>query len=153
MAMRILKNNNKKDNKFLRKKTSLFDFDAYSKDELRELIKDMKETMRGANGVGLAANQVGIDARFFVAEFDDKFYAIFNPEIAKLSKEQTSFEEGCLSVPEKYGELSRASEITLKGFDRNGKRVKMSVWGHLAQIFQHEVDHLEGKLFIDRVNK
>lgn len=149
MTMRILKNNDKKDNKFLRKKTAPFDFDAYSKDELRELIKGMKETMRDANGVGLAANQVGIDARFFVVEFEDKFYAIFNPEITKVSKEQTSFEEGCLSVPDEYEELARANEITLKGLDRNGKRVKMRVWGHLAQVFQHEVDHLNGKLFID----
>lgn len=153
MAMKILTINNKKDNKFLRKKTALFDFDAYSKDELRKLINDMKSTMRNANGVGLAANQVGINERFFIVEFEDKFYAIFNPEIVKFSKKKNSFEEGCLSIPEEYGELERPSEITIKGFDRNGKRIKMRIWGHLAQIFQHEVDHLDGKLFIDKVNK
>jgi len=147
--MRILKNNNKKDNKFLRRKTPPFDFNAYSKDELRKLINNMKETMRGANGVGLAANQVGINARFFIVEFDDKFYTIFNPEIVKPSKKKDIFEEGCLSVPEDYGEVERASEVTIKGFDRNGKRVKIRVWGQLAQVFQHEVDHLDGKLFID----
>ena len=151
--MRILKNNNKKDNKFLRRKIAPFDFDAYSKDELRELINDMKEIMRDANGVGLAANQVGINARFFIVEFDDKFYAIFNPEIVKPSKKKDTFEEGCLSVPEDYGELERASEVTIKGFDRNEKRVKMRVWGQLAQVFQHEVDHLDGKLFIDYLKR
>jgi len=144
---RILKTDNKKDNKFLRKKTSPFDLDAFDKDEIRKLIDDMKQTMRDADGVGLSANQVGIDKSFFVAEFDGKFYAIFNPEIVKKSREKYSIDEGCLSIPEAYGNANRPSEITLKGFDRNGKRVKMRAWGRLAQIFQHEVDHLNGIFF------
>lgn len=146
---RILKTDNKKDNKFLRKKTSLFDFDSYDKDEIRKLINDMRQTMRDADGVGLAANQVGIDKSFFVAEFDGKFYTIFNPEVTKKSREKYSIDEGCLSIPDFYGNANRPSEIALKGFDRNGKRVKMRAWGHLAQIFQHEVDHLNGILFTD----
>ena len=146
---RILKTNNKKDNKFLSEKTSPFDFDSYGKDEIRKLVNDMRQTMRDADGVGLAANQVGIDKSFFVPEFDDKFYAIFNPEIMKESREKYSIDEGCLSIPDAYGNANRPSEITLKGFDRNGKRVKMRVWGHLAQIFQHEVDHLNGIFFTD----
>ena len=146
---KILKTDNKKDNKFLRKKTAPFDFDAYGKDELRELINDMKKTMRGANGTGLAANQVGINARLFIVEFDDKFYAIFNPEIVRESKTKSSLEEGCLSIPEDWIEVMRPEEIVLKGFDRNGKRVKIKAWGLLAHVFQHEVDHLNGKLIID----
>lgn len=149
--MKILKISDKKDEKFLRRKTVPFDFGSLSKDEMRELINDMRNTMKKADGVGLAANQVGIDKSFFVAEFDGKFYAIFNPEIVKKSKEEDSLEEGCLSVPGGFGDVKRASEITIKGFDKNGKRIKMRAWGHLARIFQHEVDHLDGKLYIDHL--
>ena len=146
---RILKTDNKKDNKFLRKKTSSFDFDSYDKDEIRKLIDDMKQVMKDADGVGLAANQIGIDKSFFVVDFDGKFYTIFNPEIVKKSRERYLIDEGCLSIPDVYGNANRSSEVTLKGYDRNGKRVKMRVWGYLAQIFQHEVDHLNGILFTD----
>ncbi len=147
--MRILRISNKKDNKFLRKKTAAFDFDSMKKSELRVLLGDMKQTMRDAEGVGLAANQVGIDAAFFVAEVENKFYAIFNPEIVKSSKETDILEQGCLSVPEKRVEVTRPVEIVLKGFDKNGKRLKIRAWGFLAQVFQHEVDHLNGTLIID----
>ena len=149
--MRILTIDNKKDKKFLRNKTKPFDFQAYSKDDLRDLLNEMRKTMEEANGVGLSANQVGIDASFFVAEFAGKFYTIFNPEIVKISKETNMFEEGCLSIPENYADVPRASEITIKGLDKNEKRVKMRVWGHLARIFQHETDHLNGKLFTDYI--
>lgn len=147
--MKILTINDKKDNKFLRKKTAVFDFDSFSKDELRKLINDMKKIMHDADGVGLAANQVGLGLSFFVAELDGKFYVFFNPEVIKKSEEEDVMEEGCLSIPGKSGEIKRATEITIKGFDRNGKRIKMRAWGHLAKIFQHEVDHLSGKLFTD----
>jgi len=149
MAMKILTIKSRKDKRFLRKKTKEFDFDSMSKSELRELVNDMRETMRKADGVGLAANQVGISSRFFVAEFDGKFYAIFNPEISELSETEDLFEEGCLSVPGESGDVMRHLELTIKGFDKNGKRIKMRAWGHLARIFQHEVDHLNGKLFTD----
>ena len=151
--MRILTINDKKDNKFLRKKTSAFDFNSMSKDELRNLINDMKKTMKDADGMGLAANQVGLDFSMFIAEVDDKFYAIFNPEITKTSEGTEFLEQGCLSVPDDRLEVTRPSEITLKGFDRNGKRVKIKAWGFLAQVLQHEVDHLNGKLIIDYVKR
>jgi len=151
--MEILKIDNNKHNKFLRKKVSDFDFSDYNKDELRILLNKMRDVMHSVEGVGLAANQVGIDARFFIAEFDGKFYAIFNPEIIKTSKTIESLEEGCLSVPGKYDAVERSAEVTIKGLDRNKKRVKMRVWGHLARIFQHEVDHLNGKLFIDYIKR
>ena len=147
--MRILTIENKKDNKFLRKDTSLFDFDSMSKEEIRKLIRDMKGIMNEADGIGLAANQIGIQKRFFIADLDGKFYAIFNPEIVKESKTTESLEQGCLSVPEKRIEVERPSEIVLKGYNRNGKRIKIKTWGMLAHVFQHEVDHLNGKLITD----
>ena len=151
--MGILKIENKKDKKVLRKKTSAFDFNSMSKSELRELLSGMRKAMKESDGVGLAANQIGISSRFFVAEFDRKFYAIFNPEIVSVSKIQDVLEEGCLSVPGKSGEVLRSSEIVIRGYDKNGKRVKMRAWGHLARIFQHEVDHLDGRLFIDYIKR
>jgi len=133
----------------------LFNFDNYTNKELKELIKVMRETMKRANGVGLSANQIGLNERFFVAEAPDsqgkqKFYAIFNPIITKLSEEISTVEEGCLSVPETWGSTPRAYRVTLEGQDIKGKKIKLKVWGLLARIFQHEVDHLDGHLFIDR---
>jgi len=151
--MRILTIQNKKDAKFLKKKTKDFDFSSMSKKELRDLVADMKKTMLDADGVGLAANQVGINARFFVAEMDNKFYAIFNPEILKTSDMKSTLEQGCLSVPDKKIEVERPAEIVLKGFDKNGKTLKIRAWGLLAQIFQHEVDHLNGKIITDYAKK
>ncbi len=144
-----------KDEAFLRKKTVSFNFDKYTEKELKELIKVMRETMKRANGVGLSANQIGINERFFVAEAPDsqgkqKFYAIFNPVITKFSEELSTIEEGCLSVPEMYGPTPRAYRVTLEGQDIKGKKIKLKAWGLLARIFQHEVDHLDGHLFIDR---
>lgn len=140
---------NKKDKKFLGQKVEEFDFGTMTKDEIRKEIAEMREVMRESEGVGLAANQIGKNIRLFIAEFDGKFYAIFNPEIIKASKESEVAPEGCLSVPEEVIEVKRPTQITLKGFDKNSKRVKLKAWGHLARIFQHEVDHLNGKLITD----
>jgi len=143
------------DEKFLRRKTANFDFGKFSKKEVNDLILKMKRAMREALGIGLSANQIGLDARVFVAEVPapqdkPKFYAIFNPKIEKASKEKISLEEGCLSVPVTYGDVERAEKIVLVCQDKNGKRIKIKAWGLLACIFQHEVDHLDGKLFIDK---
>jgi peptide deformylase len=146
---------NKESEKFLRKKTVAFDFSKFSKKEIRELIQKMREAMKKANGIGLSANQIGLSYRVFVAQIPDgqgkmKFYAIFNPSIEKFSNEKDVLEEGCLSIPEMYGEVERHSKVTLVGFDQNGKKLKIKAWGLLARVFQHEVDHLDGKLFIDK---
>jgi peptide deformylase len=146
--MRILVHDNKTDESILRTATKPFDFNAYTKEELRALIKDMRVTMQTVHGVGLSANQVGYDFSMFVAQVEDKFYAIFNPEIVKLLGE-VDLEEGCLSVPNKYGVIQRAERVTLTGFDQNQKKLKINAWGLLAQVFQHEVGHLHGELFID----
>jgi len=148
----------KRDEKFLREKTKEFDVsklkDKKQAKEIRELVRKMRGIMKEANGVGLSANQIGIPERFFVARVPDgqghqKFYAIFNPEIKKKSKEMETVEEGCLSVPQMYGPTERHYEVTLTGYDQHGKKLKIKAWGLLARVFQHEVGHLNGGLFID----
>ncbi len=148
--MKIYLEKNKTEEKILRKKIATFDFDKYTKKEIRELIKKMRTTMRRADGVGLSANQVGLNEKMFVAEVDHKFYAIFNPKIIKKSDEKSEMEEGCLSVPDKFGTVIRADKVWLEGQNADGKKLKIKAWGFLARVFQHELDHLEGKLFIDK---
>lgn len=149
---------NKKEEKFLRKRPADFDFSKFTKKEIQELIARMKRLMRAANGVGLSANQIGLDMRVFVAEVPDaegglKFYAIFNPEIEKISEDKNVLEEGCLSIPGTFGDVPRASRIAIKAQDKNGRPVKIKAWGFLARVFQHEIDHLNGHVFTDRTKK
>ncbi len=141
---------NKQEMKILRKKMSAFDFSKFSKKDLLELIKKMREAMKKSNGIGLSANQIGLNMHFFIAQAEGKFYAVFNSKISKVSDENLRMEEGCLSVPEVFGEVSRPAKITLEGQDKTGKKIKIKAWGLLARIFQHEMDHLDGKLFIDK---
>ncbi|MCL5006783.1 MAG: peptide deformylase [Patescibacteria group bacterium] len=151
--MRILTINDKEEGIFLRKKTKLFDFREYSRKEISGLINDMRKIMKNADGIGLSANQIGFDFRMFVAEVEGKFYAIFNPELSRFSKETKTLEEGCLSVPDKFSAVTRPDKVLLTGCDRNGRKIKIKAWGLLARVFQHEVDHLDGKLFLDRIKK
>jgi len=139
----------KKEAKLLRKKVADFDFKKYSKKDVNNLIKKMREAMKAANGIGLSANQIGLDTNLFIAQAEGKFYAVFNPKITRRSQEKVVLEEGCLSVPEVFGATERPKKITLEGYDKNEKKLKIKAWGLLARIFQHEVDHLNGKLFID----
>ncbi len=148
--MKLFTVSNKEEEKFLRKKPADFDFSKYSKKEIKELVKTMRTIMKLSDGIGLSANQIGLNLNCFVAEADNKFYAIFNPQIIKLSKERDDMEEGCLSVPDSFGVVNRAERVWLEGFDSNGKKIKLKVWGFLARIFQHEVDHLNGALFTDK---
>ena len=140
------------------KKTVDFDFKKFSKKEVSDLVVRMRRIMRAANGIGLSANQIGLDFRAFVAEVPDgqggtKFYALFNPKIEKVSEEKISYEEGCLSVPGIWGDVDRPERIVIGGLDKNGKPAKVKAWGLLARVFQHEMDHLNGKLFIDRTKR
>ncbi|HUC31084.1 MAG TPA: peptide deformylase, partial [Candidatus Paceibacterota bacterium] len=158
MVPEILTVAHKKDEKFLRKKTVPFDFKKFTRKEINDLIARMRRVMHAANGIGLSANQIGLDFSVFVAEVPDahggtKFYAVFNPKIEKADKATITFEEGCLSVPGKWGEVTRAEQIVVSGCNKMGKPVKVKAWGLLARIFQHEIDHLNGKLFIDRAKK
>lgn len=118
--------------------------------ELIELIDKMIATMKAAPGVGLAAPQVGRSLRIIVVDVGESEYALINPEILGKSGEQTIV-EGCLSVPGVEAPVERASWVKIKGLDRNGEEVVVVAEGLLATVFQHEVDHLDGHVFIDRV--
>ena len=120
-------------------------------DKLKELVADMFETMEKANGVGLAAPQVGLLKRVIVVCVDDKNkYAVINPVITKTSGTQCGA-EGCLSVPERNGYVERPKKVVVEGLDENGNPIKIKADGLLAVAFCHEIDHLDGVLFIDKV--
>ena len=141
--------------------------------DIETLIDDMIETMREAPGVGLAAPQVGVGMQVIVVEHAEgsendepdadgdtepepkpkKLYAVINPEITRQSKETELGNEGCLSIPSYMGEVERYNIVTVKGLDRHGKSFKLKAKGWMARIFQHEIDHINGVLFIDRSEK
>jgi peptide deformylase len=155
MLNEILTNDVKSEDKFLRRKTVDFDFKKFTKKEITELISRMRRIMHRANGVGLSANQIGLDFKMFIAEVPDaqggtKFYAVFNPKLEIVGDETAVYEEGCLSIPNQWGDVERASKVVISGLDRHGKPAKIKAWGLLARVFQHEVDHLNGKLFADK---
>ena len=120
-------------------------------DELRALAEEMFETMDAANGVGLACPQIGKNIRMFVAMADDDVRRVFiNPQIIATSDDSVPYEEGCLSVPQVYENIMRPSKVTVQAQDQNGKKFTLEAEGLLARIIQHENDHLEGVIFIDR---
>jgi len=125
---------------------------------LQTLINDMFETMRDAPGVGLAAPQIGKSLRVVVVEYTDderedakaKKYVLVNPELVQKSEETVSDVEACLSVPGLAGEVERYESVTVRAKNRFGKPIRLKASGWLARIFQHEIDHLDGVLYIDR---
>ena len=117
----------------------------------QHLIDNMIETMQSANGVGLAAPQVGKSLRIIVLQMPgEEPQVIINPEIVKNYGEQ-EVTEGCLSVPGYYGEIKRSAEVTVKGKDRIGKAVRIKANGLMAEALEHEIDHLNGVLYIDHI--
>ncbi|MDX5403389.1 MAG: peptide deformylase [Rhodobacterales bacterium] len=124
-------------------------------DDLRRLADDMLETMYDAPGIGLAAPQVGINKRLIVLDCvkgdneTPRPLIMFNPEIVASSDERSTYEEGCLSIPEQYGEVTRPAEVTVRWIDRDGNEQQEDFADLWATCVQHEVDHLDGKLFID----
>ena len=121
--------------------------------EIKELIADMIATMKDANGIGLAAPQVGVSQSLFVVGLEDKNYVFINPIVKDISDDETLFEEGCLSVQKIWGPVVRPKKLTIKAVDENGNPVKIRAKGLLARVIQHEMDHLDGKLFIDKAEK
>jgi peptide deformylase len=124
-------------------------------DNLCKLIEDMAETMYNAPGIGLAANQVGEPIQLLVIDLQKPDYehgliVLINPQIVTAEGEVT-YEEGCLSVPEFFTEVKRCNEVTVKAVDRDGNPVEIQASGLLAIAIQHEIDHLDGKLIIDRI--
>jgi peptide deformylase len=126
-------------------------------DEVRQQLDDMLETMYAAPGIGLAAIQVGIPKRMLVIDVsregeDKQPLYIINPEITWVSDDDQLYEEGCLSLPEQYAEVERPAEVKVSYLDRNGERQELHADGLLAVCLQHEMDHLEGILFVDHIS-
>lgn len=122
-------------------------------EKIQTLIDDMLETMHKFNGVGLAAVQVGVLKRVVVIHTDyekEEPLILINPEIVKQKGEQT-VEEGCLSFPNKFAKIVRPEEVTIEALNRNGEKIKLTGKGLLAQAISHEVDHLNGEVFIDKI--
>ena len=122
----------------------------------RELMNDMLETMYAANGIGLAAPQVGIKKRIVVIDLKEEGKSLpltfVNPKIIGFSDEKFVNEEGCLSVPEYYAEVERSKEVEVEWYDAKGKKIKKRLTGLLSVCIQHEIDHLDGILFIDHLS-
>lgn len=123
-------------------------FDA----ELAALASEMFDIMQGSDGIGLAAPQVGVSKRLFVVHIDgDKRRLFVNPEIIETSQELVDYEEGCLSFPGLYFTVKRPASVRIQAFNEKGKPFTLEAGDLLARVIQHEYDHLDGKLFIDKV--
>jgi peptide deformylase len=120
-------------------------------EEVRRLVDDMFETMDAAKGVGLAANQVGVSRRVAVVDADGERFAMINPVILE-SEGSASAEEGCLSIPEIYGDVTRPERVVIEALDREGTRFRLDATGLKARAIQHEIDHLDGILFLDHLS-
>jgi peptide deformylase len=119
-------------------------------DDLRSVIDQMFETMDAARGVGLAANQVGLARRVAVIDAEGQRFAMVNPVIVEAEGRATA-EEGCLSIPDIYGDVTRAERVVLEALDREGKPFRLEAAGLAARAIQHEIDHLDGILFLDHL--
>jgi len=123
-------------------------------DEIRQLAGNMLEIMHAGKGVGLAGPQVGFPKRLFVTHVEgDEPRVFINPSIIWTSQEQINCEEGCLSLPGMYAEVKRPGKIKVQAWNEKGRAFTLEVAGILARVIQHEYDHLEGILFIDRINE
>jgi peptide deformylase len=120
-------------------------------EDVRRLIADLFETMDAARGVGLAANQVGVARRVAVVDADDDRFAMIDPVIVEAEGRATA-EEGCLSIPEIYGDVTRPERIVLEALDQDGTRYRKEATGLKARAIQHEIDHLDGILFLDHLS-
>lgn len=120
-------------------------------DEIRKFIDDMYETMAAAKGVGLAANQVGVAKRVAVIDADGQRFAMVNPRIVASSPVKDTAEEGCLSIPDVFGDVTRPAEVTLEAVDRDGQPFRLEASGLVARAIQHEIDHLDGIIFLDHL--
>jgi len=118
-------------------------------DEIRQLVKDMFDTMYLAKGIGLAAPQVGRSERLAVIDVNEKPFVIINPEVIETPGKPAKAEEGCLSIPDVYGDVERPSRVRVRALDIEGKPFEIEATELLGRCLQHEIDHLHGKLFID----
>ncbi len=120
-------------------------------DDARRLIDDLFDTMDGARGVGLAANQIGVARRIAVIDAEGQRFAMVDPVIVSAEGRSIA-EEGCLSIPELYGDVSRPERVVLEALDRDGHPFRLEAEGLVARAVQHEIDHLDGILFLDHLS-
>ncbi|MFC2105390.1 peptide deformylase [Candidatus Bipolaricaulota bacterium] len=121
-------------------------------DEIHDICQLMVEVMIRENGVGLAAPQIGIPKRIFVLDIDDEFHILINPELIELSEEVEETKEGCLSVPGVDAGVARSTRAVVEGLNLNGEHVRLEGEGLVARAIQHEMDHLNGNLFLDQLS-
>jgi peptide deformylase len=140
-------------NDFLRRKTREVKVDELKSPKVQRLVFDMAKTMEVEKGVGLAAPQVGSDLRICVIRIDNESFVLINPKIKLSSRKKDIFEEGCLSFPGKFFPVERPIKVKVQARDLEGKKFKIKADGLLARVLQHEIDHLEGILVIDRAIK
>ncbi len=131
-------------NEILRSKAE--DVDGFN-DEIKELIQVMYNTMVESHGLGVAGPRFGVSRRIFVYDVGEGQHAFINPQITSSSGEEWAI-EGCLSIPGLQGEVPRAEKVTVTGINEDGKKVKIKADGLLARVFQHEIDHLDGTMFV-----
>jgi peptide deformylase len=120
--------------------------------KIKQLVSEMVSALRAHDGLGLAAPQVGQSLRLCIAEVDHELFVLINPEIKKHSGDEINMEEGCLSFPGKFLPVKRSQKVKIKAFDSNGKKQIIRAKGLLARVLQHEIDHLNGVLLVDRAN-
>ncbi|MBI4476813.1 MAG: peptide deformylase [Acidobacteria bacterium] len=146
----------------LRRRARALDPDEIRKPAVQQLIDELMQTMAEYQGIGLAAPQVHESVRVFVAGYEDesagdrehaplKVMALINPEVEPVGNEQVEDWEGCLSIPEIRGRVRRARDVRVRGYDRDGLKIELKAHGYFARVLQHETDHLDGILFVDRM--
>jgi peptide deformylase len=121
-------------------------------DYTRALIQDLIDTVKDAHGAGLSAPQINVPLRAIVTYVDDNLHVMLNPEIVDESEEEIEQDEGCLSIPGWWGPVRRKARVTVRGMSKTGKPIKIKSEGMEARCFQHEIDHLNGILYIDRMD-
>jgi len=134
----------------LRKKAKEINFKETNLSALAGLVSSMEKTMIKTDGAGLAAPQIGKSVRLAVVNSKDGVICLINPKITRKSWVKELDQEGCLSIPGVFGKVKRSKKITLTYYDPTGKKIKQSVQGLMARVMQHEIDHLDGILFIDK---
>lgn len=137
-------------NPILRKKSVEINLEKITSRELSGLISSMAKTMAKTDGVGLAAPQIGKNIRLAVINSKDGVLCLFNPKFTKKSWARELGEEGCLSIPGIFGKVKRHKKISLTYYNQAGKKIKLTAEGLMARVIQHEIDHLDGILFIDK---
>ncbi len=137
----------------LRKRAAEVEIKELSTPKFKKFLEDMLETMYAANGIGIAAPQVGESVRVFIAESGKGPIALINPVFTKKSWKLLKGEEGCLSVPGKFDKVLRHKSLSVEAFTTNGQHIAFTAEGFFARVLQHEMDHLDGLLYVDRVKE